>query len=497
MEHTTENLEKLASFKKATSGMVAINDRTYGISRGDRYWANYWSGRKYTPEEIQKIIEDGSIGEQIQLSRSFFARDGYYRRIISYYATLLQYSGLLMPKAAPGKSITDSSLLKRYNRASVLVDKLNLRTWCANCIEKVLVDGAVFGVVVDLGRDEIGFVDLPISYARCRLQDARGNRLIEFNLAYFDTLAENDGTREAALEAYPKDIVKAYRQYRRGKLPQWYLVPLEISYGFMLFDQRPFFLSIIPRSVEYDGALEQYQERVAEEVRKIIVQKIPHLTDGRLVFEPDEAEEMHNGTVGMLRGNKNLSVLTTYGDVEAITSQTQKENVGDTLTRIEQNIYSAAGVTSELFAADRNSALSTSLNNDLALAMHLANQISLFISNQLNQLFGNGSISFKYMLLPISYYNQKEYVETSFKLVGSGYCFLLPAAALGFSQEDLTNIKDLENEVLKLQDKLRPLATAYTQTDNTQSAAPGATEKAAEDRSDKTIKNIDAGGASS
>lgn len=493
MEETAQNLDKLASFKKATTGMVSLNDRTYRGSCGSSYWENYWVGRKYTPEEIKQIIENGSVGEQIQLSRTFFARDGYYRRIITYCATLLQYSGLLVPKAATGKSITDTAILKRYYRAGALVDRLNLKTWCAERIEKVLVDGACFGVVSDTGRDELGFIDLPISYARCRLQDAKGNRLVEFNLAYFDSLSESDGARDAALEAYPKDIVKAYRQYRRGKISQWYLVPVEISYCFVLFDQRPFFLSVIPRSVEYDQSLGQFQEKAAEEIRKIIVQKIPHLTDGRLVFEPDEAEEMHAGTVGMLRGNKNLSVLTTYGDVAAITSQTQKDNVEDTLSRIEQNIYSAAGVTSELFAANRNSALATSLNNDLSLMMYLANQISEFISGQLNRLFGNSNISFKYMLLSVSYYNQKEYVETSFKLVGSGYCFLLPAAALGFSQDDLTNIKDLENDVLKLQDRLRPLATAYTQSGN----EPGATEKAASERSDKTIQNIDAGGTSS
>ena len=59
-----------------------------------------------------------------------------------------------------------------------------------------------------------------------------------------------------------------------------------------------------------------------EEIRKIIVQKIPHLSDGRLLFEPDEDLEIHTGTVGMLKGNKNVSVMTTYADVDAIASKT-------------------------------------------------------------------------------------------------------------------------------------------------------------------------------
>jgi hypothetical protein len=63
------------------------------------------------------------------------------------------------------------------------------------------------------------------------------------------------------------------------------------------------------------------------------------LTDGRLLFEPDEAEEIHRGTVGMLKGNENISVLTTYADVDSIVSKTQADNTEGTLTKIESNIY--------------------------------------------------------------------------------------------------------------------------------------------------------------
>jgi hypothetical protein len=36
--------------------------------------------------------------------------------------------------------------------------------------------------------------------------------------------------------------------------------------------------------------------------------------------------------------------------------------------------------------------------------------------------------------------------------------------AFGLTQKDLVSIKDLENDVLKLGDKLKPLSTSYTQT---------------------------------
>jgi hypothetical protein len=81
------------------------------------------------------------------------------------------------------------------------------------------------------------------------------------------------------------------------------VIPSDIGICFPMLDGRPFFLNVIPSTIKYDEAVATEQEREKEEIRKILVQKIPHLNDGRLLFEPDEAEEMHRGAVGMVRNN--------------------------------------------------------------------------------------------------------------------------------------------------------------------------------------------------
>jgi hypothetical protein len=108
-----------------------------------------------------------------------------------------------------------------------------------------------------------------------------------------------------------------------------------------MLDGRPFFLNVIPSTIKYDEAVSTEQEREKEEIRKILIQKIPHLSDGRLLFEPDEAEEMHRGAVGMVKNNQNTTVLTTYADVDSITSRGSTENAGsNALESMKQNIYS-------------------------------------------------------------------------------------------------------------------------------------------------------------
>jgi len=48
--------------------------------------------------------------------------------------------------------------------------------------------------------------------------------------------------------------------------------------------------------------------------------------------------------------------------------------------------------------------------------MILGNKYSRFISYILNCLYANSNINFKYVLLPITYYNQSDYIADSFKL---------------------------------------------------------------------------------
>ena len=352
-----------------------------------------------------------------------------------------------------------------------------------------LVNGCYYGVVQSLSKDEFVLFDLPASYCRSRFVDVHGNDIVEFDVSYFNTIIEPD-MRQETLNTYPKVIRDFYRKWLRGKtVTSWVKLPSEIGVCFPFFDDgRPLFLNVIPETIKYDDAVDTERERELEEIRKIIVQKVPHLNDGQLLFEPDEAEVMHRGAVGMMKGNKNISVLTTYADVDAIVSKASTENVSAALDRMLQNVYSKAGVSAQIFAPIGSQVLLISITNDMSLMMILVNKYSRFLTGILNKLFGNGNISFRYTLLPISYYNRSEYISDTLKLAQSGYSFLLPALGAGMSQKELISIKELENDVLKLPEVLIPLSSSYTQSNK----EPGAPEKKPEEKSDKTIQNENA-----
>lgn len=476
----------LDSFKRAKDNMIATNETAYS---GDWSFNRRHVSRlkDYTPEEIERIIDSGSLPEQQRLSRNYFYKDGFYKRILVYYATLLKYVGLLIPNPTYGKKLSTETIQKRYYNAVDFIERMSLPSFLTNCALRAMIDGSYFGIIQTLDRKTFSVLDLPSGYCCSRFKDTEGNDIIEFDVTYFNTIIDED-SREMALSVYPKVVSNAYRKFMKGKRKsRWVFIPTDIGICFPMLDGRPMFLNVIPATINYDEAVETEKERDLEEIKKIIVQKIPHnTTTGDLLFEPEEAQEIHSGTVGMLRGNKNVSVLTTYADVDAIQSKTTSDTVSNNLEKMVNNIYYESGASGQLFASNSNLSLETSIKNDMAMIMILANKFSTFVTNIVNQLYANSNIDFKYVILPITYYNDDKYMESTFKLANTGYSFLLPALATGLSQKDLGNVKDLENDILKLSEKLIPLASSYTQSSSGEVGAP---EKAPEEKAKKTVQN--------
>lgn len=484
-EEKKPSTDFISSYSKAQTKMIATSDATYGTLGTSR--ARYLERiRDYTPEKIERIITSGSLAEQQALSRNFFYKDGYYKQIIIHYATLLKYAGLLIPNPSLGKKLSTSHISKRYYNALDYVEKMNLPVFLTDCATRALIDGCYYGVIVQLDKQNFSVLDLPSGYCQTRYKDLNGDDLIEFDVSYFNSIVDLTA-KEQALASYPKFIRDAYKKWQKQKSSNsWVIIPSDIGICFPFFDGRPLFLSVIPASLEYDDAIQTERDRDAEEIRKILVQKIPHLQDGRLLFEPDEAAEMHAGAVGMLKGNKNISVLTTYADVDAVVSKTTGESTSKTLEQIEKNIYAQAGVSGQIFSSTGSSTLDASIKNDIALMMYLANKFSRFITNSINRIYGNTNITFKYQILPVSIHNMDKFVDQSFKLSGSGYSYLLPVVALGLSQRDIVNLKELENDVLKLGEKLIPLSSSYTQSSDNPTGRPKLDDSK---KAEKTIKN--------
>jgi hypothetical protein len=113
----------LTAFSRAKDKMIATNEMAYK-GNWDSVRQRVSRVKDYTPEEIVSIIQSGSLSEQQKLSRNYFNKDGYYKQIVIYYATLLKYMGLLIPNPSNGKNLSTSHIQKRYYNALDYVERM-------------------------------------------------------------------------------------------------------------------------------------------------------------------------------------------------------------------------------------------------------------------------------------------------------------------------------------------------------------------------------------
>jgi hypothetical protein len=480
------NINRISTFKKAIESMIATSKAAY--VRSDNKSPRE-RNRIYTKEDIHRIVERGDSVERAKLSQHFFSVSGLYKRIILHYATFLTYSWILVPHVKSRKDkIKDKKITGSYDDASDFCTSFQIERKCALFAKDILVNGAYYGLIHDSG-EYIAIQDLPFEYCRSRFKNQQDIDIVEFNMKFFDSITDAE-LRRQILKTYPKLIQKAYHNYRHNNGENWIFLPAEMGIYFSYFEERPFFMDLIPLLDDLDDYKEIDKRRNLQSLGRIIVQKVG--TDGtQLIFEPEEAEEMHEGVISMLQDNPDVDVITTYNDIEMI-DLSSDDDEKTTVDSVQDLIYESAGVSKELFCATTDAGLQYSLNNDLAMMMILGQKFAHFFTVLINNKFSSKKIKFKLLILPISYYNNVEYTSKAKDLAAFGYSFLTPILSTGIDQTSLSDLKELENELLELDEVLKPLQSSYTQSGKTNAvtaaASKTASEQAANSSDDATKK---------
>ena len=72
--------------------------------------------------------------------------------------------------------------------------------------------------------------------------------------------------------------------------------------------------------------------------------------NGDLIFDVDEARELHKNAVNMLGKAIGINVLTTFADVKVEDlSDHSNESAADQLEKVERTVYNEAGVSQMQF----------------------------------------------------------------------------------------------------------------------------------------------------
>ena len=98
---------------------------------------------------------------------------------------------------------------------------------------------------------------------------------------------------------------------------------------------------------------------------KIIIQKLPLDKNGDLIFDIDEAKDIHENAVTMLANAIGVDVLTTFADIQAVnTSDSSTTTTKDDLEKVERTVFNSMGTSRNLFNTSGNLSLEKSILTD-------------------------------------------------------------------------------------------------------------------------------------
>lgn len=486
------------NFQTPIKEMIATSEDAYkAINTSSR--AEYTI--PYTKEQALQIIKDGDPESLRQLSKSFFYTSGFYRALIVYYATILDYATLTIPKLKDKQAIS-SQVKNIYNAAVEYIDNFDIKTLFTNFTIKVLVEGACYGILLHNSEEKSNIQFLPYNYCRSRFKTFEGIDIIEFNLAYFDSIYDRQ-KRIQCIKSYPNEIRLAYNAYKNRNAAQWYQFTAEESVHFALLEERPFFIDIIPAIIDFGEYRQIEKDKDKQDLHKIIFQEMPHLNDGELVFEPEEVALMHKGIANMLQNKTGLDIITSFGNMKVGDLQSSRSVITNNLEKISNSIYTEAGVSKEIFSASNSTSLARSLEKDSALAMYLGQFYTRWLQYVVNNKYNKNNVSFSIILLPINCFNRNEIMKNALQSIQYGYSILIPYLCLGINQGDVRDLKILENDILDLHTIMKPLQSANTAAATSEEGRSKAEQNGQEmdnkkengQKAEQTIKNIESGGS--
>ena len=452
-----------------------------------------------------------------EISNYFYLTSGIYMKACNYLANLYRYDWYLSPEIYDD-SVKKEKVVKDFQKILNYMDDSYVKRICGEIALGVVRDGAYYGYIVTNG-DKFLLQELPIRYCRSRFT-INGLPVVEFNMKFFDDKFPDITQRLKILKMFPPEFAKGYTLYKQGKLPPeplgdqwcsaWYVLEPGLAVKFNLNNSDiPCLINAIPAILDLDAAQDLDRKKQMQRLLKIIVQKLPLDKNSDLVFDVEEARDIHNNAVAMLRRAIGVDVLTTFAEVDSInmSDNTTVTSVDD-LEKNERTVYNAMGVSQNLFNTDGNVALEKSILNDESSMRTLLLQFNLFFNSVISKVnhTNKKKYNFRFYMLETTQYNYKELAKLYKEQTQLGFSKMLPQIALGHSQSFILNSISFESEILKLHETMIPPLMSSTmssqdvlgnrsqsntsQTQNsTETNTGGRPEKANDEKSEKTIKN--------
>ena len=385
----------------------------------------------------------------------------HFRRLIQYFVGLSDLAYVVSPYRIDTKTAKPATIGRQYKRTLNLLSLMDIKNQFPKILTVCLREDVFFGTMW-ITSDSITIQQLPSDY--CEIAVIEDNVLnVSFDFSYFDIYPEY-------LALYPEEFRIKYALYQKDIVHMRYQ-ELDAPNSFAVKCTNDILTYAIPpfagmfREI-YD--LEDYKNlKLARTELENYAMLVMHLgsTNGEWDIDYDKAVDFYHNLDSVLPDQVG-SVLSPM-DITKIGFDHSGDADDDTIAQAEQNLYSAAGVSSLLFNNTKASAnaLLLAIKVDQSLTFGIVKSLEGVVNRFIKQYpYGR---NFKVTFLDVSPFNRKEMGDQYLKACTYGIPMIsYYAASQGMLQSELDTMNFLENDVLDFNERFKPLHSSATQSAN-------------------------------
>lgn len=425
---------------------------------------------KYTKSEILNYLQAPDRNELQLREASIYLYNtcSYYHRVIDHFAKMLTYAYVLAPSKFDITKANPEKLKAEYQKKSILLENMAVRDSFRAPITVAMREDVSYNYVLE-SKDSFMFRALDPRY--CQLSSKTDNVYdLAFDFQYFDT-------NNTMLELYPPEFTEKYNIYKsQGTGMRWQ--KLDPKNTMVLKANFDINYPIPPFAGAFEAIFDIIDYKSLQLAKtetgnyKVLVMRLPTNDKGEFEIDFSMAQQFYNQMGSNLPENIGLA-LSPMG-IESFDFEKGGTNTDADLVRnAEQNFFSSAGVSNQLFNNEKAtaSALKQSIICDQAIIWGLLSQIERWINRYLK--FQTGSQKFHVVMPQITVYNETDKADQYLKASQNGLpTKMLYGAALGLNPLDMISMNYVENDLFDLPNKLIPLQTSYTMTSLEDSGRP-------------------------
>lgn len=483
----TAKQQQIEQFKQAAKAALQLLDlqnppsKTYTVYSKD-------SLRTY----LKNPLTDTNQKNLRQLSQFLYVLSAQYRRIIAYFATHIDLTAYnVIPNVSMTEDNDDEKILQNYESTLKWIEKMNMQGQIHGILTACLREDCFYGYIYyedGEEQDRNSFIIVPLNADYCKISSVNYNGTLNcaFDFSYFDSSAN-----KVYLDYWDKEFTTGYNAYQKDSKQRWAELDPERTVVFKMdYDQLdrviPPFASLFEDIIDLIDLRGITSVKDKLSIYKLLVAEIDTLSN---TTNPDDfavsldlAVDFYNKINQILP--EEIGLALSPMKIEPITFDKDATDETNSISKANKNLWESAGVSQIMDNSKLtgSTAVTAAMRFDaLFIQKPLLWQIEARVNMFLDYVLPDNGMRLKYM--QVSPYLKDEVIKNVKEACTLGLPMKTQLAALmGVSPLDMNSMLHLENDILKLQDKMVPLQSTYTQTGGSDTG--GAPEKPNEELTD-------------